>query len=517
VGLRSSYRVFNEALRSLYGRELLTLADSDRTVDFDDALFEDAAKVVYENGGFDASQLNRPQAQAVINETLRVLDTAIDSGLPHEVPEAIRYALENNAFIFSGFKTFHALREVGLSMVTEQGTVKPFNDFLNDVKQINALYNHNYLYAEYNHAVGASQMAAKWHDFEQDGDEYNLQYRTAGDDKVREDHAILNGTTLPASDPFWSMFLPPNGWNCRCTAVQVRKNKYPLSDPDLAMQRGRNCTDGVKREIFRYNAGKSLQLFPPGHPYYKAPAGAKQVIEQVTQEAIREKRIRDMIAELPDNLTVEEKTAIATHNLELEKALKVTKGKPMTVQQADKQHANPNHGKGREYNINCQTCTPAYVLRTRGFNVTAKPNTRGSKSEYLSRGANAWAIWKNPDGTQATHVSVNSWLVSKKYMKMTEKRWMEYFNETCKEVGIYGLCIGWKRGGGGHMTVLQRFPDGELRYIEPQHDNSKGSGRESYDLNFLAKYGSSTQSNCRGIMRIDNKLFNINFIEIFDK
>ena len=46
-------------------------------------------------------------------------------------------------------------------------------------------------------------MAAKWHDFEQDGDRYYLQYRTAGDDKVREEHAALNGTTLPPSDPFW--------------------------------------------------------------------------------------------------------------------------------------------------------------------------------------------------------------------------------------------------------------------------------------------------------------------------
>lgn len=280
MGLRREYRAFNAALRSLYGREQLTLAEGDRPFDFDDTLFDEAAKTVYQNGGFDVSCLTEPQAQTLIDETLRVLDTAVGSALSHEVPDTIRYALENNAFVFSGFKTFHALREVGLSMLTEKGDIKPFNDFLTDVKQINAQYNHNYLYAEYNHALGAAQMAAKWHDFEQDGDRYNLQYRTAGDDKVREEHAILNGTTLPPSDPFWDMFLPPNGWNCRCTAVQVRKNKYPASDPELAMKRGQNCTDGAKKAIFRYNAGKSLQLFPPKHPYFKAPAEAKQVIEQ---------------------------------------------------------------------------------------------------------------------------------------------------------------------------------------------------------------------------------------------
>lgn len=211
MGLRSDYKAFNNALCSLYGHDLLTLAKDETPFAFDDTRMEDAAKLIYENGGFDLAQLTTPEAQAIIEETVRVLETAIGNGLPHEVPETLRYALENNAFVFSGFKTFHALREVGLSMLTEKGDIKPFNDFLTDVKKINAQYNHNYLYAEYNHAVGAAQMAAKWHDFEQDGDRYYLQYRTAGDDKVREEHAALNGTTLPPSDPFWELFLPLYG------------------------------------------------------------------------------------------------------------------------------------------------------------------------------------------------------------------------------------------------------------------------------------------------------------------
>lgn len=280
------YRTFSRAVEDLYASGEMTLAGGGKRPDkdFDDALFDDAARKVYEDGGFDVSMLTEPQARALIDETLRVIGTAVSSTLPHEVPETLRYALENNAFVFSGFKTFHTLREVGLSMITEKGDIKPFGEFLRDVQQINARYNHNYLYAEYNHALAASQMAAKWHDFEQDGDRYNLQYRTAGDDKVREEHAILDGTTLPPSDPFWDMFLPPNGWNCRCTAVQVRKNKYPASDPELAMMRGQNCTEGAKKAIFRYNPGKSLLLFPPKHPYYKAPKEVKKVITRLSEE-----------------------------------------------------------------------------------------------------------------------------------------------------------------------------------------------------------------------------------------
>lgn len=268
----------------LYSDDLLRLAEGDKRPDFDDTAFFDAAGMVYNAGRFNASMLATPEARKLIGETLRTLKTGIDAGLPVDVPETVRYALENNAFIFSGFKAFHTLREVGLSLLTEKGEIKPFDTFRKDVEGINRRYNHNYLYAEYNHAVGASLMAARWQQFEQDGDKYDLQYRTAQDDRVREDHAVLHGITLPPSDPFWSKYMPPNGWNCRCTAVQVRKGKYPLSDPQKAMESGDECTEAAKQQIFRFNPGKELQLFPPKHPYYKGPKPepVKQAIDGYT-------------------------------------------------------------------------------------------------------------------------------------------------------------------------------------------------------------------------------------------
>lgn len=503
MGLRREYRAFNAALRSLYGREQLTLAEGDRPFDFDDALFDEAAKTVYKNGGFDVSCLTEPQAQALINETLRVLDTAVGSALPHEVPDTIRYALENNAFVFSGFKTFHALREVGLSMLTEKGDIKPFNDFLTDVRQINAQYNHNYLYAEYNHALGAAQMAAKWHDFEQDGDRYNLQYRTAGDDKVREEHAILNGTTLPPSDPFWDMFLPPNGWNCRCTAVQVRKNKYPASDPELAMKRGQNCTEGAKKSIFRYNAGKSLQLFPPKHPYFKAPAEAKQVIEQVTQEAIREKRIRDMVEELPDNLTPDEKQAIAEHNLNIEAEFGIIKGTAMDYNKANKGKENPNYAKGGGYYVNCQTCTVTHWLRRLGFNLEAKPNIKDSAYKEMEAQGITWQQrFTNLDGSDVDYDLTYKWQRRKGYNVMTEKRLKEYLSEKFNHDGIYEVYCGWK-GGNAHVFCAE-VTNGKVRYFDPQ------SGKD--DVN---DYLPRMKFSMVGVLRIDNKLVNPKLKNLF--
>ncbi len=289
----------------LYEITPLELKKPDTGIDFDDAAFSDAARMVYAAGGFDASQLTAPEGRRLIGETARVIGEAVASGVPHDLPATVRHALENNAFIFSGFKSYHTLREVGLSLIDDKGAVKPFEQFRRDVERVNNRYNGNYLYAEYNHAVEASLMASRWQQIEADGDKYDLQYRTAQDDRVREDHAILHGTTLPPSDPFWDFYLPPNGWNCRCQAVQVRRGKFERSDPDLAMLRGNNCTDAAKQQIFRFNPGKSLQLFPPKHPYFKAPDDAKQVIEQLSEE--REEHLAEYkrLSEDPDYREVE--------------------------------------------------------------------------------------------------------------------------------------------------------------------------------------------------------------------
>lgn len=138
---------------------------------------------------------------------------------------------------------------------------------MNDVRKIDKTYNKNYLRAEYNFVHSSAEMAAQWEDFMQDGDRYNLQYRTAGDGSVRPEHAALHGVTLPPSDSFWEEFYPPNGWNCRCTVVQVRKSKYPTTDHDVAMSLGEEATGRDTKGIFRFNPGKEQKAMPDYNPY----------------------------------------------------------------------------------------------------------------------------------------------------------------------------------------------------------------------------------------------------------
>lgn len=110
-------------------------------------------------------------------------------------------------------------------------------------------------------------MAARWERFMADGDRYNLQYRTQKDGKVRPEHAALHGVTLPPSDPFWEEFYPPNGWNCRCTVIQVRKSKYPATPHDEAMRLGDEALQRDKKGMFRFNPGIEGKTVPDYNPY----------------------------------------------------------------------------------------------------------------------------------------------------------------------------------------------------------------------------------------------------------
>ena len=159
----------------------------------------------------DINILANDEAQEFITTHAGILDGGFQKV---EMSDKMRERLTRSNYIFSGIKTFHELNEAFPSMLDENGNKKPFERFLNDVQKINDTYNANYLHAEYNFVQASATMAAKWEQFSEDGDRYNLQYRTAKDDKVRPEHAALDGVTLPMSDSFWETYYPPNGWNC---------------------------------------------------------------------------------------------------------------------------------------------------------------------------------------------------------------------------------------------------------------------------------------------------------------
>lgn len=229
-------------------------------------LFCGMMKTVFSQKGaqFSIELLETQKVQEFICTHAHILDTSFEKV---EMSDLMRKRLTRSNYIFSGMKTFHELNEAFPSLLDEKGNRKPFEQFLNDVRKIDEKYNRNYLRAEYNFVQSSAVMAAKWERFMEDGDRYNLQYRTANDGKVRPEHASLHGVTLPITDSFWEEFYPPNGWNCRCTVVQVRKSKYPATEHDEAIALGELATGKDTKGIFRFNPGKEEKSVPDYNPY----------------------------------------------------------------------------------------------------------------------------------------------------------------------------------------------------------------------------------------------------------
>ncbi len=212
--------------------------------------------------------------QRLIQATYEVLEQA----LKHEkLPDELKKAFRKNVFIFSGLKT-HAQLLQASRLLLDGDQIKPYYKWRREVEKEVSAPHRRYLEAEYNFAVASSQMAERWHYLTRDGDDALLQYRTANDERVRQSHRPLHGITLPAKDPFWDKYYPPNGWNCRCTVVRVKDN-HPVSDPEKARRLGEKATTYINRRgvnklrIFRFNPAKHKVIFPPHHPYARLKDG----------------------------------------------------------------------------------------------------------------------------------------------------------------------------------------------------------------------------------------------------
>lgn len=233
---------------------------------------------------------------------------------------------------------------------------------------------------------------------------------------------------------------------------------------------------------------------------------------------------------------------------DIEKSLGIKKGRPMTYEEADRQSANPRHvneyiadassrikipgtnihvrknplydaAKHEQYGINCQTCAPAYALREWGFNIYAKGNTKalGDLSNYLSKGNNWLETWTEKDGSAVSITSFKDYLKAHPSWKhMTQQRYLQYFDDVCKEEGTYEVGLSWEPRG-GHCTIVKRFSDGSIKYIEPQEDNSEGSGFEEKDIKYLCANMRKDPILKDGAIKVSDKLLNIKYVSIFLK
>lgn len=180
--------------------------------------------------------------------------------------------LTDNIYMFSGAKTYQQVRGV-TDLLKDVELKSNFYRFKDKAKMLLTDYNEVYLKAEYQTAIGSSRMAGEWMRIDEAKDILPLiQYQTVGDSRVRPEHAALDNIIRPVEDKFWNTLYPPNGWNCRCTVIQ-------LADGEVTDLRGKtNLYDNVPHE-FRMNSGKDRVIFKEQgedkHPYFDVAKGDK--------------------------------------------------------------------------------------------------------------------------------------------------------------------------------------------------------------------------------------------------
>lgn len=169
--------------------------------------------------------------------------------------------LEENVYQFAAAKNYQQLKAVTQALLDDEGKLRSFSEFKKASFEILNEQVTSYMETEYNLAVAGGQMAATWTRIQENKETLPLlKYITVGDDRVRPEHAELEGVTRPVDDDFWNIYYPPNGWNCRCDVMQLSGGtETPVDDI---------ITPANMPALFKINLAKNGLVFPPDHPYY---------------------------------------------------------------------------------------------------------------------------------------------------------------------------------------------------------------------------------------------------------
>lgn len=234
-------------------------------------------KLIY-SGTLSTGQVNDAYALYSALQISKALgEASFDAPMYNSPDNLLKANLQNNIYAFSSAKSYTLLKQLTEGLIDNEGFVLSFADFKKKAAEIAGPFNENYLEAEYNTAVGSAQMGAQWNRYQESKDVLpNLRFVTAGDDRVRDEHAKLDGIVRPIDDPFWDSHYPPLGWRCRCDVVQT------AGTPTTAPSGTLNEVD----EYFRHNTGKDGIIFSNDHPYFKN-AGNLQELDAVANYGMR--------------------------------------------------------------------------------------------------------------------------------------------------------------------------------------------------------------------------------------
>ena len=125
-----------------------------------------------------------------------------------------------------------------------------------------------------------SYAAGHWANFERNKTARPfLRYVALLDDRTRPEHRARHNLCLPVDHPYWNVWAPPCGWNCRCTLQS-------LSARDVERMRGELRFEppaDLLREWLNKRTGEVSQVpegIDPGWAYNPGKAGQQSALAQ---------------------------------------------------------------------------------------------------------------------------------------------------------------------------------------------------------------------------------------------
>lgn len=153
-----------------------------------------------------------------------------------------------------------------------------------------------------------------------------LMYDAVDDNRTRDEHEKLDGQIHPVTAVFWKIYFPPNGWRCRCGAIQ-------MDDDDLA------------------EYGLTISELEPIDTYlWTNPRTGEEVRVPVGIDAGWDHSPGQARYPLLDNLLTEKKTAVkATSEGIAAEAAQYTEAEALELLQAEYPNIKLDRNKAKRY------------------------------------------------------------------------------------------------------------------------------------------------------------------------
>jgi len=265
------------------------------------------AKLIYE-GNLEQGQIDPGMVKKIAKQLFKTFSDGYGKDFDREGLSAEERTfveqVKKNIYTFSGFKNHAELKEANGLLLDGKGGYKDFNSFFQDIKQIDETYNELYAQAEHGNAIASGQSAATWHSYQRNGISV-ITFITAGDNRVRSEHAAYDGLTLNINDPFWDTHMTPLGWGCRCdTQPGDEEDVIPIDDfVDRQRQSGvlgKNENLPSIPRLFQTNVGKTGDVFSKDHPYFDVDKKTAAIINKQVADILPESKSNFIPANLSE-------------------------------------------------------------------------------------------------------------------------------------------------------------------------------------------------------------------------